>query len=117
MSAGALFALGATICGFMFVIDVLVTRIGVAHGLAEANPIYKILPQKLRDFLMTAFGGFLDAGLKLIGTGVVASLLYNHAGMGQEYGSKLDSLIFWIPAAGLLVLTIRNYSLIRKAPK
>jgi hypothetical protein len=118
MTPGFLYALTATVFGFGMVLDTLITRWGIwNYGLVEANPIYKILPQSVQDYIFkTAFGSFLDGGLKCIGAGVIASIFY-HLGFGLEHGSYLDSLILGIPAIGVYALNLRNTLLILKHPK
>lgn len=118
VTPGFLYALVACLLGFGMVLDTLVTRWGIwNYGYVEANPVYKILPQKADDFIFqTAFGSFLDGGVKLIGAGVIASILYNH-GLGHENGSYLDSLILGIPAIAVYAIVLRNALMILKQPK
>jgi hypothetical protein len=118
MTPGFLFALFACLCGFAFVLDMLLTRYGIAvYGAVETNPLYKILPATLQNFFFkTAFGSFLDGGIKLIGTGFAAKLLYDH-GYGHENGSYADCLFFAIPLVGSLVIDVRNLFVLRKMTK
>ena len=112
MNVDVTYALGALVCGFAAGLDSVITGYGInVDGFVEANPLYKILPAKVSNFILkSAFGIFLFGGAKLIGTGVLASVLANHG-----FYTNAGSLIFWIPAAALVGLNVRNLLLIRKA--
>ncbi len=112
MNVDVTYALGALVCGFAAGLDSVITGYGITvDGFVEANPLYKILPAKVSNFILkSAFGIFLFGGAKLIGTGFLAKLLANHG-----FYTNTGSLIFWIPAAALIGLNIRNLLLIRKA--
>lgn len=115
MTPGFLFGLVGLLFGFGLGLDMLITRWGMwNNGLIESNPIYKIYPQFLKKFVFeTAFGSFLDGGLKVILGGVLAGIFYS-LGYGREDGSYLDSLILGLPAVAVYGLNVRNLLLIRK---
>jgi hypothetical protein len=99
------------------VLDTLVTRWGIwVYKLTEGNPVYNLFGTKIKNFLFnTAFGTFLDGGVKLIGAGFIAKLFYDH-GFGHADGSYWDSLIMGIPALAILGIVLRNALLIKKLP-
>jgi hypothetical protein len=114
MNVDVNYALAALVCGFAGGIDSLLTCYGITvDGFVEANPLYKVLPTSISNFILkSAFGVFLFGGLRLIGTGVVAALLARHG-----FYTNAGSLFFWIPGAGLVALDIRNGLMILKAKK
>jgi len=109
MNVDVTYALGALVCGFAAGLDSVITGYGITvDGFAEANPLYKILPAKVDNFILkSALGIFLFGGAKLIGTGFLAKLLANHG-----FYTNAGSLIFWIPAAAFVGLDIHNLLLI-----
>jgi len=114
MNVDVTYALGACICGFVAGLDSVITGYGITvDGFVEANPLYKILPTKVSDFVLkSALGIFLFGGAKVIGTGFLAAFLANHG-----FYTNTGSLVFWIPAVGLTGLNVRNLLMIRKVSK
>jgi hypothetical protein len=114
MSVDVNFALAALVCGFAGGLDSVITCYGITvAGFVEANPLYKILPTSVSNFILkSALGVFLFGGARVIGTGFAAMLLANHG-----FYTNTGSLFFWIPAAGLVALNIRNGLMILKAKK
>jgi hypothetical protein len=108
------YALAALVCGFAGGVDAVLTCYGITvAGFVEANPLYKILPTSVSNFITkSAFGVFLWGGFRVIGTGFAAKLLADHG-----FYTNAGSLIFWIPAAGLVALNVRNGLMILKAKK
>lgn len=114
MNVDVTYALGTLVCGFAAGLDSVITGYGITvDGLAEANPLYKILPTKVSNYILkNAFGIFLFGGAKVIGTGFLAAFLANHG-----FYTNTGSLIFWIPAVGLMGLNVRNLLLMNKLKK
>lgn len=114
MSVDVVFALSVMAAGLSLSADALITRYGLwIYGLHEKNPFYKFLPKKVQDFIFgSAFGTFLDAGLKLILTGVAGSL-WADAGFYSNFGA----VPFMIVAAGSVAVTVRNLILLKAAKK
>lgn len=114
MSVDVVYALSALICGFAAGLDSVITCYGITvDGFVEANPLYKVLPTKVSNFILkSAFGVFLFGGAKVIGTGFLAAFLAHHG-----FYTNTGSLVFWIPAVGLTGLNVRNLLMIRKVSK
>jgi hypothetical protein len=114
MNVDVNYALAALVCGFAGGVDSVLTCYGITvAGFVEANPLYKILPTSVSNFILkSAFGVFLWGGFRVIGTGVMAKVLADHG-----FYTNTGSLFFWIPAAGLVALNVRNGLMILKAKK
>ena len=114
MSVDVVYAVAVMAAGCLLAADALITRYGLwVYKLQEENPLYKLLPTKVQNFIFgTAFGTFLDAGLKLIGTGVVGSILAQHG-----FYSYFGAVPFEVIAGGSAVVTIRNLFILKAAKK
>lgn len=114
MSVDVVYAAAVMAAGLLLSADALITRYGLwIYGLHEENPLYTHLPKKVQDFIFgNAFGTFLDAGVKLIGTGVVGSILADHG-----FYNYLGAVTFEVVAVGMAINNIRNLLLLKKAKK
>jgi hypothetical protein len=112
MSVDVVYAAAVMAAGLLLAADALITRYGLwVYKLQESNPLYKILPAAVQNFIFgTAFGTFLDAGVKLIGTGVIGSILARHG-----FYSYFGAVPFEVIAGGSAIITIRNLFLLKAA--
>jgi len=114
MSVDVVYAGAVMAAGLLLAADALITRYGLwVYKLQEANPLYKILPAKVQNFIFgTAFGTFLDGGIKLLGTGYLGSVLANHG-----FYSYFGAVPFEIIAVGSAAITVRNLFILKAAKK
>jgi hypothetical protein len=114
ISVDVVYAGAVMAAGVLLGLDALITRYGLwVYKLHEENPLYRILPTKVQNFIFgSAFGSFLDGGIKLIGTGVVGSILAHHG-----FYNYLGAVPFEMMAAGSAAITIRNLFILKAAKK